>query len=428
MGQRGRPPKPLNPDASAAAKLGAERRTRRVGCNLTLEALASAIGFSMQHISSIELAKAQASPRFVAACEDALGADGALRRLLPAALEEQTIRRHERNLAREDLPPLRFAVQHCDVGDDEDVEPTNRRGLMTAGSGAAIGVLGVAAVPAAARDIDPETPTHWAKLLDLLGRHDGMFGAHDVLDTVRHQVEMIATHRQVARGEVHQRLLREEARWSEFAAWLGNDTGRSKARDAWLNDALQLAREAGYPDMMAYARSRQSQWAAQEGDARRAIALAEAALRTRGASTQIRAWCALRAAIGHALAGDAASCERSLAHAYGLVDDDDSPAPPWAGEFPYTATAVRAGEARCWLLMQPRKAIELYDKALRDWPRDEARDGGVHQARLALACATAGELDRAKAEGRRALTIARATKSATAKRELKQVGAALSAA
>jgi tetratricopeptide (TPR) repeat protein len=76
--------------------------------------------------------------------------------------------------------------------------------------------------------------------------------------------------------------------------------------------------------------------------------------------------------------------------------------------------------------MQPSKAIELYDKALRDWPRAEARGGGVHQARLALACAATGELDRAQAEGRRALAIARATNSVTAKRELKRLQAALS--
>lgn len=231
-----------------------------------------------------------------------------------------------------------------------------------------------------------------------------------------------------ARGELRNALLREEARWSEFAAWLSNDTGQRRNRDTWTSRALRAAKEATYPDMIAYARSRQSQWAAQDGDARRAVALAEDALRVPGISAQTRAWCALRAALGHALARDADACERSLAEAYALVERTDSPAPPWAGEFRYTATAVRAGEARCWLSMQPRKAILLYERALRTWPRDEARGGGVHQARLALACAAAGERDRAELEGRKALSIARTTKSSVAARELKQLGAALSAA
>ena len=77
--------------------------------------------------------------------------------------------------------------------------------------------------------------------------------------------------------------------------------------------------------------------------------------------------------------------------------------------------------------MRPRKAIALYEGVLREWPRDLTRDRGVHQARLALACAAAGERDRAEAEGRKALAIARATKSATATRELKRLGKILDA-
>jgi hypothetical protein len=77
--------------------------------------------------------------------------------------------------------------------------------------------------------------------------------------------------------------------------------------------------------------------------------------------------------------------------------------------------------------MRPRKAIPLYEGVLHEWPRDLARDRGVHQARLALACAAAGERDRAEVEGRKALAIARATKSSLVARELKQLGKALSA-
>jgi hypothetical protein len=55
------------------------------------------------------------------------------------------------------------------------------------------------------------------------------------------------------------------------------------------------------------------------------------------------------------------------------------------------------------------------------------RDGGLHQARLGLACAAAGELDRAEAEGRKALAMQRATKSGIAARELRRLGQTLSA-
>jgi hypothetical protein len=160
--------------------------------------------------------------------------------------------------------------------------------------------------------------------------------------------------------------------------------------------------------------------------ATRAITFAEAGLRVPDASQQTRALCARQAALGHALGRDAAACERRLHEAHALLDAD-SPPPPWASAA-VTLRHVRAAEAQCWLWLQPRKAIPLYESVLSAWPRDRIRDGGLHQARFALTCAAAGERDRAEAEGRKALAIARATNSASAKRELRRLGRALGAA
>ncbi len=428
MASRGRPPKPLNPDASLAGRLGYEIRSRRVERGLTQAAFGVAIGFSAQQVSGVELAKAPPSAGFVAACERVLEADGVLDRLLPKVLHEAAMRRDERSAARAAMPAeLRYAAPHSDVGDDEDVEPTNRRGVLDAGAAAMLGGLSVAAstaAPAAAREVDPELPKHSTNLLRLLGRHDEVFGPSDVLAIVRREIGLIAEHRQAARGGLRVALMRVEARYADLAAWLSEDTGQRRARDAWTDRALRLAEDARYSDMVAFARARRSEWAS---DARQAIAYAEDALRVPNTSAQTRAWCSRQAAISHAMAGDAASCERYLADAYGLLDDDDSSAPPWAGEFRVARTGTLAAEARCWLMMAPAKAIGLYEDALRDWPRAEARDGGVHQARLAVACAAGGEIDRAKAEGRRALAITKSTKSATATRELRRLREVLAA-
>jgi hypothetical protein len=51
----------------------------------------------------------------------------------------------------------------------------------------------------------------------------------------------------------------------------------------------------------------------------------------------------------------------------------------------------------------------------------------AYTSRLATACADAGELDRARAEGRKALAIARTTRSSVAARELRQLSATLNA-
>ena len=374
-------------------------------------------------MSQVELAHAAPTPPFVAACDRALEAGGSLLALLPAAMHERDVQRHERAAARRAAadPALRWEAL-SDAG-AQDVDPTNRRGLLGAGAAAALGGIGVAAaVPAQSRDIDPELPGHWLQLLSLLARYDAMFGPRDALDSVRREIGIIAEHRQAARGELRTHLLRVESRWAELAAWLSNDMGDHAARDLWTDRAIRLAREAGYRDMAAYLRSRQSQWAAQEHDARRAVAHAEAALRIRGTSAQTRALCAREAAHGYALAGDAAACERSLADAYRLVEHTGSPAPPWAGNISVTHGHIRRAEARCWLELRPVKAVALYESVVREWPRDRMRTGGLQRARLALAYAATGERDRAISEGRKALAIARSTGSSMASLELKRLG------
>jgi transcriptional regulator with XRE-family HTH domain len=114
----GRPLKAVDPDASAAAKLGADLRALRVERELTLTQLGDRIGFSVQYISGAELARTTVSARFVAACDRVLGADGALVALLPDVVWEKELRRQERSNARQRLAPSpRPAIGHGEGGD-----------------------------------------------------------------------------------------------------------------------------------------------------------------------------------------------------------------------------------------------------------------------------------------------------------------------
>jgi hypothetical protein len=88
---------------------------------------------------------------------------------------------------------------------------------------------------------------------------------------------------------------------------------------------------------------------------------------------------------------------------------------------------VSCWEARCWAALSPARGVTQYDGVLRAWPRHRIRDGGLYLARLARACAHAGQPDRARVEGRRALAIARITRSHVAARELRQLSTELSA-
>jgi len=93
----------------------------------------------------------------------------------------------------------------------EDVDPLSRRSLLGAGAGAAFG-LGATTAPAAARDIDPALVAHWTRLLNLFESHGAMFGSQDVLGAIRHELDLIAEHRRIARGELRKQLLGVESR------------------------------------------------------------------------------------------------------------------------------------------------------------------------------------------------------------------------
>jgi hypothetical protein len=307
----------------------------------------------------------------------------------------------------------------------EDVDPLSRRSLLGAGVGAAFG-LNATTAPAAAREVDPELASHWMTLLRVLGRHDAMVGARDVLDTAGHELGLITRHRQVARGDLHIQLIGVEARWAWFASWLSHDSGDWHRRDAWIDRALQLAQAVDDREMVAWVLLWQSRWAAMRHDTPRAIALADAARRTPGTIDKTGGLCAFMQAHAHALAGDAASCERSLSDARHLVDraaPSDLPAPndEFGRQDVGAPHCVLADEARCWLELSAPKALRTLEEALRLWPTDRTRGRGIQQARLALACEATGELDRAAAEGLKALDVARDTRSDITLRELKRL-------
>jgi transcriptional regulator with XRE-family HTH domain len=409
--RRGRPPGPLDPSASAAARLGAELRGLRVAHDLTLTGFGVRISYSAQYISQVEHGRTAPSEAFVQVCDIELGADGVLMGLLPAVIFEQAQQRSARAAARRgvDIPS----------DQEDDVDPINRRELVTASAAAVLG-LGATATPASAREVDPALPEHSERLLAIIGTHDAVHGAHAVLGTARRELRLIAEHRQVATGDLRVALTGVEARWAVHAAWLCEDTGDRRGRDALLDRALRLARVADHPDLIAWTRARQAQWT----DPSSAIRIAETGLRTARAGAHTRALCALRAARAHAHLGNTDATERLLARAHELAAKD-SAAPPLSVRVALSEHVVRCWEARCWAALSPAKGVTLYDSVLRDWPRHRTRDGGLYLARLATACADAGELDRARAEARKALAITRTTKSTVAARELKQLAAAL---
>jgi transcriptional regulator with XRE-family HTH domain len=394
--------------------LGAELRGLRAARGLTLAGLSVRVGYSGQYISQVEHGRTTASEAFVRACDVELGGGGGLVALLPAVILEQAQHRSARSAARRST--------HINSTDrEDDVQPITRRGLAAAGAAGALS-LGATAAPDSARDVDPALPAHWERLLAIIGTHDAAHGPHDVLGAARRELRLIGSYREIATGDLRAALMRVEARWAVHAGWLCEDTGNPCGRATLLEHALGLAREADHPDLMAWTRARQAQWT----DVCSAVRIAESGLRTPHAGSHTRALCAVRAAHAHARLGHRDATERLLAKAHELAAKD-SAAPPLSVNVAVAEHLVRCWEARCWAALSPARGVALYDSVLRDWPRGRTRDGGLYLARLARACADAGELDRARAEGRKAFAIARKTRSNVAARELKQLTVALNA-
>jgi transcriptional regulator with XRE-family HTH domain len=242
--RRGRPPHSPNPDASHADRLGAEIRLRRQAQGLTLKALATLIGFSSQHLSEVELAKAPVSGPFVAACDRALDARGDLLDLLPAVVYERAMQRHERSAARKrpapidssgalDLSALHGATGDRGVSDELEAIELGRRAQSGDVSAATLDglALGVHELCRRYTRVPP------AALIDAVrGYRRHVFALLDARATLRQRRELMVT-----------------AGWlSLLAACLHVDLGQHAAARASRRAAHELGVDAGDRQIVAW--------------------------------------------------------------------------------------------------------------------------------------------------------------------------------
>jgi transcriptional regulator with XRE-family HTH domain len=265
----------------------------------------------------------------------------------------------------------------------------------------------------------PELPR---TLLDLLGQYartDALLGPRSLLAPVGSQFALVERLWVAARGSLRAELVAVGARYAEFAGWLHQDAGHPGAATHWTRQALELAHAAGSPVLVPYVLMRLSHQAAAAGDAARTSALAEAALRP-APHPLLRALALRQVARGHALAGDAAGCERALDAARAAVVAGSEPGPELRSLAGYCTPAyVELEAADCWLrLGRPRRAIALLEATLPTWPAAQRRDRGVHLARLASAYTACDEPEKARAAAVEAAVLAEQTGSARIAAEL----------
>jgi len=230
----GRPLKPVNPDSSHEARLGAELRERRQDRGLTLQALGALIGFSPSYISEVERAKAPASATFIADCDRALEAQGELLDLCAAAVYERAVRRGKRSAARRSQASAAANAERFD-GHDAELEAIELGSRARSGDVSAVTLEGL---EIAVHDLCRRyTKVPSAVLLDDVRQwRRTIFGLLDARATLRQRRQLMVT-----------------AGWlSLLAACLHVDVGEHAAAIACRRAAHDLGVDTGDRQMVAW--------------------------------------------------------------------------------------------------------------------------------------------------------------------------------
>jgi tetratricopeptide (TPR) repeat protein len=313
-----------------------------------------------------------------------------------------------------------------------------RRAFLTGGLGAAaLTAIAAAAEPgpsgaamakirAVANEPAGMTPIeHLRQLRGVLVESDNLLGSDCVMPAVHSQIQLINQLRNGRSGSDRRALLVIQAEYAEFAGWLHQDARDFTGARYWLDRASEWSQMAADQDLATYVMARKSQLAGDMHEGGDAVDLADAAGSMARQGSRLQATAATYGAHGHALAGQATACMRTIDGAREMAErlDGDS-ASPWASWLDSSYIEVQRG--RCLsALGQHDQAAAVFRQAIRELPESFRRDRGVYLARESLAHARARDPEQAADVGMKAIAIAHDTQSGRVINELTQVGAGL---
>ncbi|MEU1402399.1 helix-turn-helix transcriptional regulator [Streptomyces sp. NPDC005728] len=222
--------------------------------------------------------------------------------------------------------------------------------------------------------------------------------------------------------------LRLAARFAEYTGWMAQEAGDDQAARWWTGQATTLAEAGGDDEMAAYALVRQAELALYQGDSMSTVALAtEAGARARDRRTKELA--AQRQAQGYALLGRESECRRALERGAELASatrpQDHGTPVLGSTHLPDLSAFVTA-----WCLRElgeAEQAVALLDTGQDTMAPHAGRARARHGARLALALAEAGDIERACAVAALVAQDVITTDSATVRADLRQLRSSLAA-
>jgi transcriptional regulator with XRE-family HTH domain len=439
-------PNELTPHASPAHFWGAELRTRRLAKGLSLEALGKLVYRDRSYLAKIEKGERSIQEDLARACDQALGAEGALIRLhalvmspdgshvVKATSGGEHVAKSSLHVAKPSSSLAEEANEPAPSDPGEVSIPArtsdgrvifvnvSRRFFMRGVAATAIGSALTTAQPTmssatalqaagATRAPDINPVEHLMQMRELLIDSDKIFGPAQVLPTVTRHIELIHTLRRGRKGTDQQALLNIHASFAEFAAWLYQDLGDYASAERWLNRALEWSHGTHDADLTTFILVRGAQLAGDVGDPERVLDLAYVAENMARPGSRLAVIAETYAGQGHALQRDARSTHQAYDHARELLADvDDDPASPWGPWMDLAYIAVQESRSLA-VVGEYGAAAEGFQSAIEALPADYRRERGLHMARAARAYAGIGEVEQSSKLGLESLVIGLETRS-----------------
>ena len=237
---------------------------------------------------------------------------------------------------------------------------------------------------------------------------DRLMGSLCVAGPIQLQMPVIERACEVSRGADRIEMLRFACQFAEFGGWIFQDAGDLTCAMQWTNRALDYALELGDERVIAYTLMRKAMIATEGGTPAQGLGITDAALRRKDSLTpRLRAVILRQRSYSNAVLGEviatARDADEAVTEAVAGENQDEEDRAPYCTP---TYAAMEAGAS--WVLLgHPKTAIPILEKSRSEWAdHTEVRDYALCVSRLALAYATAGNVERACAAADEVVALA----------------------
>jgi transcriptional regulator with XRE-family HTH domain len=380
--------------AQSYKSFGAELRRRRLEANLSLADLEGLVYFSKSHLSKVENGLKSPSVDLARRCDEALKAGGALQALARRAPRNSTSRAPKQRAPMNDrLWPAHRSLESFGFSIPGGLDPLEAWRALYAD----IRRVGQTAAPATVIPLATSATESLRRI------------AFDLRSPLRQEALVLAS------------------RYAVYAGWMMQESGDDADAVAWTMRAVELAEAAGDAEVAAYSLVRKGLVALYGNDPAQTIHLAQRA-QVLSHDPRVLGLAAQREAQGHAMAGQATASMDAVERARGHFARVE--APEHRELLVGTSTLDDpASMVEGWCLYdlgRPAAAAGVLAAQLARVPAAAQRSRCRWGSRLALSQTAIREVDAACATIEPVLQAAAMLDSATIRKDLRKLNAALS--